>query len=183
MEILDTPESFEIKVPIRKYWIPMFWYGGLTIMIGLNVILVLYEEILDDGFYFLPFPFAFGLVLILLVFFNLTMWFNFGFEKLIFTNNRLEIIKSNRIFSIKKTINICDVKVVKTQEKSQDEIDAIEGVLRMSELIRTTYFWWKMGQLTLEVKNSKRTILNGLKENEIAEMKTLIEKEIEQRCS
>ena len=40
-----------------------------------------------------------------------------------------------------------------------------------------------MGQLTLEVKNSKRTILNGLKENEIAEMKTLIEKEIEQRCS
>jgi hypothetical protein len=40
-----------------------------------------------------------------------------------------------------------------------------------------------MGQLTLKTKNSKRTILNGLQESEITKMKTLIEKEIEQRCS
>ena len=156
----------------------MFLYGGATIVMGLIFILILGEGILKNSFYF-PSD-ALGLVIMFPIFLNLAMWFNFGFEKIIFTNNRLEIIKSNRIFSIKKTINICEAEVFVTIKNKRN---TVESLLGMNEMRRAMYFWWKMGQLILKTKNKKLTILNGLQENEVVKMKILIEKEIEQRCS
>ncbi|MFK8004804.1 MAG: hypothetical protein AB8H03_00475 [Saprospiraceae bacterium] len=180
MEILDTPESFEIEVPIRKYWSSMIFHGVLTILIAINLILVLYKGILDDQLYF-PI-WAFMLLLVFPIFLNLAMWFNYGYEKLIFTNSRLEIIRSNQIFSIKKRINVNEIDLIEIKNKDSHNIFSAFLSRRGKESL-TISIWWKMGQLTLKTKESKMTILNGFKENEITKMKTLIEKEIEQRCS
>jgi hypothetical protein len=50
MEILDAPESFEIKVPIREYWIPMFLFGGGSMCMALIIGLMIYRRITDDFF-------------------------------------------------------------------------------------------------------------------------------------
>lgn len=180
LEILDTPESFEVKVPIRKYWQLMFVYGGGGIGIAIILILILYKGILDDSFYF-PKE-ALGLLLVFPIILNLGMWFNYGYEKLIFTNDRLEIIKSNRIFSIKKTLNVHEIESLEIRNKDPDNFFSalFLGDGKEKTAVMT---WWRMGQLTLKTKNSKRTILNGLQENEITKIKTLLENEIEQRCS
>ena len=180
LETLDTPESFEIKVPIRKYWIPMFLFGSVTIFLGLIIyviIAIIFDGIVNEFpfpnevyFHFLLFP----------IFLNLAMWFIFGYEKIIFTNNRLEIIKSNRIFSRKKVLNLCEINSV---EIRKDNPNILEGVHYISEMRRAMFFWRKMGRIILKTKNSKLTILNGLPKNEVVKMKILIKKEIEQRCS
>lgn len=181
MEILDAPESFEIKVPIRKYWIPMFVFGGATLGLILIFLMMFYKGFLDGEPYF-PDE-AIILLICFLVFLNLGMWFNYGFEKLVFTSNRLDIIKSNQIFSIKKTINICEIEVVEISD-NEDHFSLFDGVIRIVGMKeRGMFFWRRMGQLTLRSKNRKRTILNGLEENEIVKMKKIIEREIEQRCS
>jgi hypothetical protein len=180
VEILDTPESFEIKVPIRKYWQEMFVYGGGTILIALIFIMMLFKGILDNSFYF-PIE-AFGLLFVFLIILNLAMWFNYGHEKLIFTNDQLEIVKSNRIFSIKKTISVHEIESLEIKNEDPDNFFSAWFLGDGKEEIAVG-IWWNMGQLTLKTKNSKRTILNGLQESEITKMKTLIEKEIEQRCS
>ena len=182
MEILDTPESFEIKVPIRKYWIPMFLFGGGAIVFSISVILffllVAKIKIVGDS---LGIPIEFyAQVLFFPIFLNLAMWFNFGFEKIIFTNDRLELIKSNRIFARKKIVNLCEIKSV---EIRKDNLNILEGVQYISEMRRSMFFWRKMGKIILKTNKSKLTILNGLPKDEVVKMKLLIEKEIEQRCS
>jgi hypothetical protein len=119
-------------------------------------------------------------VLIFLALLNLAMWFNFGFEKIIFTNDRLEIIKSNRIFARKKIVNLCEIKSV---EIRKDNPNILEGVQYISEMRRSMFFWRKMGKIILKTNKPKLTILNGLPKDEVVKMKILIEKEIEQRCS
>jgi hypothetical protein len=182
VEILDTPERFEIKVPIRKYWIPMFLFGGGAIVFSISVILffllVAKIKIVGDS---LGIPIEFyAQVLFFPIFLNLAMWFNFGFEKIIFTNDRLELIKSNRIFARKKIVNLCEIKSV---EIRKDNLNILEGVQYISEMRRSMFFWRKMGKIILKTNKSKLTILNGLPKDEVVKMKLLIEKEIEQRCS
>lgn len=182
MEILDTPESFEIKAPIRKYWIPMFLTGASAIVFSISVILfflLVVKKIIVGDSLGIPIEF-YAHILFFPIFLNLAMWFNFGYEKIIFTNDRLEVIKSNRIFTRKKIVNICEIKSV---EIRKDNLNIIEGVQYIREMRRAMFFWRKMGKIILKTNNSKLTILNGLQKNEITKMKKLIEKEIEQRCS
>ena len=127
MEILDTPESLEIKVPIRKYWIPMFLNGVAAIVLGIISILfllIIIKKTIEGDSLDIQIE-IFSQVLLFPIFLNFAMWFNFGYEKIIFTNDRLEIIKSNRIFSRKKIINLNEINSV---EIRKDNPNILEGV-------------------------------------------------------
>lgn len=149
MEILDTPESFEIKVPIRKYWIAIFLYGIPTIFLGL-IIVVFLLALGEDGNEF-PFPIeGYGYIFVFLVFLNLTMWFIFGYEKLLIVNGKIEIIKSNRIFSIKKSIDICEIDDVEMRPIPQSgEIPSWDSRSRET---RKSFLWKKWVVLFLKLK-------------------------------
>lgn len=180
MEILDTPEKFEIKVPIRKYWIPMFLSGSVTIVSGVisaTLLAIIFDGVVNEFHFpneifihFLLFP----------IFLNLSMWFVFGYEKIIFKNDRLELIKSNHIFSRKKVLNLCEITSI---EIRKDNPNIIDRVHYLSEMRRAIIFWRKMGRIILKSKESRLTILNGLPKNEAVKTKILIEREFEQRCS
>ncbi|MFK7772111.1 MAG: hypothetical protein AB8F94_08220 [Saprospiraceae bacterium] len=180
MEILDTPESLEIKVPIRKYWIPMFLCGASAIVFSISVILfflLLAKKIIVGDSLGIPIE-LYAHILLCPIFLNLAMWFNFGYEKIIFTNDRLELIKSNRIFYRKKKFNVSEINSV---EIRKDNPNILERVQYIREMRRAVFFWRKMGRIILKTNKSKLTILNGLPRGEVVQMKQLIEKEIEQR--
>ena len=176
-KVLDTPETIEYKIPVKRYWIPMFLNGTCAIFYSLICIFIVIK--LLDGFSFgLTYEMGFHFILTP-IFINLGMWFNFGFEKIIFINQRIEIIKSNKIFSTKKIIDLCEIEAVSFKNENPN---VLKGVIYIREMKRSI-FWWKMGELILKTKNSDITILNGLRGKRKIEIKKILETEIEKRCS
>lgn len=110
------------------------------------------------------------------------MWLILGYEKIILNKQSIELLKSNRVFTKRKTYSISDVKSIEISEKkfkTNKLIDVQREQIREKQ--RAFPFWIKMGQLKLITKNGEVTFFNGLSNVDIQLMKAKIEEEIEKR--
>jgi len=175
-------EIIEFKVPIKKYWLLILFFGVTTILFGLLILIILFLMFKNSKFKFnLDYI---GLLTFFSILFNYSMWFTFGYEKIIIKGDLIKIIKSNRIFSFKKSINICDIESInlyKRRSKSEQFIDIQSE--RIRDMQRAFPFWIKMGKIILKTKTTRKTIFNGLSEEQAFEMKNILETELNKRCT
>ncbi len=167
----------EYKVPIKKYRQLIFVFGAASTVLAILILSLPVLAILKPDFqfhqefigYFIFFP----------IFSMYSMWLTFGYEKVIINNQSIELLKSNRIFTKRKTYPISEVKSIRVIEKrfkSDKWIDAQRE--RIREKQRAFPFWIRMGQLKLITKNVEVTFFNGLSNTESQLMKEKIENEI-----
>lgn len=173
-------EIIEYKVPIKKYGQLIFVFGAASIILAILILSLPILAILNPDFqfhqefigYFIFFP-------ILSMY---SMWLIFGYEKVIFNKQSIELIKSNRILTKRKTYPISHIKSIEVIEKrfnTDKWIDIQREQIREKQ--RAFPFWIKMGRLKLITKNGEVTFFNGLSNMDIQPMKTRIKDEIEKR--
>ncbi len=169
--------KIEFTVPIKRYFQLIFVFGGATFVMSIQLMVVIFEIIFDPNLYFQKE--MLGVLIVYAPFFMYTMWLMFGYEKIIIDNETVELIKSNRIITKKKTIKLSEIKSIKVSEKifnSNKLIDVIRE--RLLEKIRAFPFWIRMGQLKFQLQYKEITFFNGLSYSEIPIMKGKIEKAI-----
>lgn len=170
----------EYKVPIKRYGQLIFVFGAASVVLAILILSLPVLAILKSDFQFHQ-EFI-GYIIFFPIFSMYSMWLIFGYEKIIINNQSIELLKSNRILTIRKAYPISDVKsieIVEKRFKSAKWIDVQRE--RIREKQRAFPFWIRMGQLKLMTKNGEVTFFNGLTNNDSKLMKEKIENEIEKR--
>ncbi|WP_156026799.1 hypothetical protein [Sporocytophaga myxococcoides] len=173
--------DIEYKVHIKKYGQLIFVLGTTTIVLGVLILSLPVFAIVNPDFqfqkefigYFIFFP----------IFFMYSMWFVFGFERVIIKEQTIELVKSNRIFTRSTKLAISDIKSIEIVEKKFNSDKWIDFRReRITEKQRAFPFWIGMGQLKVTYKNGKNnTFFNGLSISEAPVMRDSILKELEKR--
>ncbi len=100
----------EYKVPVKKYWQLIVAIGTASIVLAVLILSVPVLAFLNPNFqfqqeiigYFIFFP----------IFSMYSMWLVFGYEKIIFSKESIELLKSNRVFTKRKIYPISDIKSI-----------------------------------------------------------------------
>ena len=173
-------DIIEFKVPIKRYRQLIFFFGAGSIVLAVLILSIPVMAVLNTDFIFHQ-EFV-GYVIFFPILSMYSMWLIFGYEKVIINRHNIELLKSNKVVSTKKTFSIADIvsiEVVEKKLRSDKWIDVQRE--RIREKHKAFPFWLKMGQLKLVTRNGEVTFFNGLSILEMQPMKEEIEKEIKKR--
>ena len=179
MEIYKKENEIQIIVPVTKYYSYIFVFGVSSIMMISILIFWTLKAIITYDFN-LPEKFI-GYLIFGPIFLNIALWLLIGTEKIILRKDTLELTKSNRIITFKKSYELKEIKnitVVDKKYKSESFLDTKREKIREKQRLP---FWWKMGKILFEYKGKKTNILNGLNNSEMSEVCEILKNEIGKR--
>jgi len=172
----------EIKVPIKKYWLQVFFFPIASILLFGLIIFILffaspsseYDELKQS---------IYGAIVLQPLFAFYSFWLLVGYEKITIDNNKIVFTKSNRIFSKSKNIDLNIIESIEVVRKDYNSDSWYDSRMnKMIESQRAFPFWIKMGQLKVITSNNKKlTFFNGLSYSEAHKMKDMVVREIEKR--
>jgi len=165
---------FEIEVPIKKYKQLIFVFGVASIFFTYMILTSFYNAIIGKIKIELNSE-TISYFILYVILINIAMWFIFGYEKLIITDDLLISTKSNKLFNIKRKYKLKNIqsanlinKTYKPQSFSEKRVE------RIKEKQKALFFWTYMGKIELKLKYFTKTILNGISDNEAKEIVILI---------
>lgn len=170
MIILEDGERMSVRVPFTRYFMLIFFTGLAAVIYFLLLFSHIIAYILDDV------EFRFEVLFSLLaaaIFFCYAMWFAFGTETIVFYPDAFEVIKSNKLFSVKKRYLVSDVRNLRIRERMY----SINWGERIREKRKAFPFWIRMGRIHFDLPDRSVTILNGLPDDEAMEFLKLFKKQ------
>lgn len=160
MKLIKSYNVLEIKSKITFYFINCFGFSFASLYLMFRLIhhLLVDSHKALDIIYFANFC-------LFVFFFFISIWFIFGFEKIIIDNNKemIEIIRSNYIYTYKKSFPINKIKRIECYEFKDNLF------FRYKDYIRETsrsLLWIDMGRIDICIHCNKTSILNGLNKEE-----------------
>ena len=156
MKLIKSKCKLEIKSKINFYFIQCFGFSISTLFIIFN----LSRTLLKYGYEVFNLKYFYSFFLFFLFLF-LSIWFLFGFEKIIIDKKKgtIEIIRSNYIFTYKKLIFINEIKKIDCYKYKTNFFDYFRAYIRESQ---RSLFWNNMGRINIYTNGNKISILNGL---------------------
>jgi hypothetical protein len=166
----------EFKVPIKRHGNSIFMFGGGSIAIVFLFVMSVLESdnLLSNE--------AIGCIVAFPYFSMYAMWYIFGYEKVIFKNQKIELLKSNRVFNFRKIYSYSEVKsiqIVDKKLKSKNWVDVHKEWIK--ETFQVNFIFPKKGQLKLVTHKGEVSFFNGLSNKECQLMKEILETEIKKQ--
>jgi hypothetical protein len=156
MKIIKSEFKLEIKSKINFYFIQCFGFFISAFFMFFNLI----PPILDLNYQAFNINY-FGNFCFFLLFFFLSVWFIFGYEKIIIDKReeKIKIIKSNYLFTFTKLVSIDKINRIACYEYKNSFFEEYRDYIRESQ---KAFFWIDMGKISVYTNIDKISILNGL---------------------